>query len=182
MVRSVELCALSSETGFSADRIQSILGTLRGRGVVTILDRRAVLGPRHLASGYLNAARAMIDGKARARDASLEVLRWVAGSHQVGEALHRAGPGEETTDILIAIAPLDWPVGIDREEYPIFVRSKVLFEIELDDIIDETRSIDSGRFGSPEAPSRLGVVVDDDADDLERELSVLEWVATTELR
>ncbi len=182
MVRSVELCALSSETGFPADRVQSILGKLEERGVVTILDRRAVLGPRHLASGYLNAARAMIDGKARARAASLEILRWVAGSHQVAEALLRAGPDGETTDILIAIAPHDWPARIDRNEYPIFIRSEGLPGIEQDDIVDETGSLDPDRFGSPEAPSRLGVPVDDDVGDHERELAVLEWVATTELR
>ena len=182
MSRSVELCALSSETGFSADRIQSILGALEGRGVVTILDRRAVLGPRHLASGYLNAARAIIDGKARARAASLEVLRWVAGSHQVAEALLRAGPDVETTDILIAIASPDWPARIDRNEYPIFVRSEVPIDVGFDDIVDETGSLDPGLFGSPEAPSRIGVALNEGADDNEVELVVLEWVATTELR
>ncbi len=182
MSRSVELCALSSEAGFPADSIQSILVTMEGRGVVTIFDRRAVLGPRHLASGYLNAARAMIDGKARAKAPSLEVLRWVAGSHQVGEALKRAGPDQETTDVLIAIAPNDWPVRIDREEYPIFVRSEVPPGIELDGIVDETGSLDSDRFGSPEAPSRMGVVLNEGVDDNEIELAVLEWVATTELR
>lgn len=182
MSRSVELCAFSSETGFSADRIQSILGTMEGRGVVTIFDRRAVLGPRHLASGYLNAARAIIDGKARARAASLEVLRWVAGSHQVAEALKRAGPDKETTDILIAIAPHDWPVREDREEYPIFVRSEGLPGIEIDGIVDETGSMDIDRFGSPEAPLRIGVTLNEGADDNEIELAVLEWVTTTELR
>ncbi len=182
MVRSIELCALSSKTGFPADRIQSILGKLEGRGVVTIFDRRAVLGPRHLASGYLNAARAMIDGKARARVASLEVLRWVAGSHQVGEALQRVGPGGETTDILIAIAPHDWPARIDRNEYPIFVRSEAPIDVGFDDIVDETGSLDPERFGSSEAPSRIGITLNEGADDNEIELAVLEWVATTELR
>ncbi len=182
MSRSVELCALSSKTGFPADLIQSILGKLEERGVVTIFGRRAVLGPRHLASGYLNAARAILDGKARARAASLEVLRWVAGSHQVAEALLRAGPDGGTTHILIAIAPPDWPARIDRNEYPIFVRSEGLPGIELDGIVDETGSLDPDRFGSPEAPSRIGVPLDEGADDNEIELAVLEWVTTTELR
>ena len=48
----------------------------------------------------------------------MEVLRYVAGSRQVGEGVSLAGPSEKSTVIVIASAPLGWPSEGDGSSLP----------------------------------------------------------------
>ncbi len=118
MERIVTVQLIGCEKPFVEEMLGSLLGHLGKGPVRVIIDRDSVHGPNHLASAFMHAARAILTGRSRARDPSMEVLRWLSGSHQLVEGLKRSSPGPGTDFILICKAPDDWPKEGDGSVLP----------------------------------------------------------------
>jgi hypothetical protein len=69
--------------------------------VITASD--AVHGPMHLSSAVYHALKARSRGTNRARELSIEVLRWMTGSRQVSAALDLSAPKGIGSMILVAV-------------------------------------------------------------------------------
>jgi hypothetical protein len=109
MERTVTVQVMKCVLPFSDGVLRSLLGLSKGDRAQVVMDRDSVFGPSHLASAFMHAARSLLAGRSRARDPSMEVLRWLSGSHQLVEGLERASPGPDTEHILICTAPKGWP-------------------------------------------------------------------------
>ncbi|MGA1819455.1 MAG: hypothetical protein ACMUHU_00445 [Thermoplasmatota archaeon] len=108
------------ETGADLSRkdIQRIIGRLGTDGLPVLMDLDAIFGSIHLASGIMHAARAIFNDEARAREPSIEVLRWLSGSHQVLQGILSVGPGSGTRRLLLSVLPSDWPAKEDASVLP----------------------------------------------------------------
>jgi len=100
---------------FDQSMIKDIL-SLPGEKV--IIDRDSVYSSLHLSSAIMHAARSIASGRSRAKARSMEVLRYVAGSRQVGEGSAKAGPRPGTTHILVVDLPEGWPSEKDGTDLP----------------------------------------------------------------
>lgn len=174
---SVQLLRLRKEWAETA--VRGLLDSIGGDRVIVIIDRDMVFGPSHLSSGFMHAARAIVRGKSRARDPSIEVLRWLSGSHQLVDGTKRASPGKGTEHILICSAPEGWPKEEDGLAMPTIVREE-LFNIELDgcETVPEWTQIPlwGGKRSSKLLP------YDFQGTEKELEMAILEMVAFTDLQ
>ncbi|MCU0799625.1 MAG: hypothetical protein MUC62_08140 [Candidatus Thermoplasmatota archaeon] len=119
MERIVTVQLIRCEVPFVEEMLGSLLEHMGKGAVRVIIDRDTVHGPSHLASAFMHAARAILSGRSRARDPSMEVLRWLSGSHQLVEGLKRASPGPDSHLILICTAPHNWPMEGDGSFLPL---------------------------------------------------------------
>ncbi len=74
-----------------------------------LLDGDSIFGPAHLAAGFMNAGRSIREGRCRAKQPSMEVLRFLGGSRQVSRGAKRVSPGKGAGSVLLAVAPSGWP-------------------------------------------------------------------------
>jgi hypothetical protein len=118
--RQIPLALFKIRKGFEKDFISGILDADRGHDLV-IMDRDSVFSGLHLASSIMHSARSILTGRSRARAHSMEVLRYLAGSRQVGEGSIIAGPSNDTRYILIIGLPTDWPSENDGNSLPEFI-------------------------------------------------------------
>ncbi|MBN1389603.1 MAG: hypothetical protein JXA22_03065 [Candidatus Thermoplasmatota archaeon] len=89
--------------------LRSILGSLDIKGIPVMIDLDTIFSRLHLSLSIMQAARSLQYNEARAREPSIEVLRWISGSHQVSRGMEMAGPGRSTERLLILVLPADWP-------------------------------------------------------------------------
>jgi tRNA threonylcarbamoyladenosine modification (KEOPS) complex Cgi121 subunit len=139
--------------------------------VVTSAD--CVFGPSHVSSAFFHALKAIENKRPRARDPSIEVLRWLTGSRQVQGALDVSrikGKGSRMllmTALKCSMCESPPRVILERWEGP-GIEGLEMIEPEDENI-----------WGGPEAGSCLGL--GDYAEDGRLELAVLEKVASTDL-
>ncbi len=166
--------------------IEDIIGSIRLDCVISLLDAEAVFGPSHVLSGYLHAARAIRRGSDRARERSVEVLRWMGASRQVGEGLRQVGPVEDTRRLLISCVDGNWPGPEDEGTSSkiaviwgsdLNVPAELLEPITLEDVTGP-----EDIWGGRTALGRLGIESWEGIREEEAELAVLERIATAELR
>jgi tRNA threonylcarbamoyladenosine modification (KEOPS) complex Cgi121 subunit len=110
MPREITIYLFRVQNGLDAKAIDNILGSFEPGGPVVLVDRDSVFGPLHLSSSVMMASRSLIDGSGRARDPSIEILRWISGTHQVSKAIETAGAGKETRTLLAVCLPGNWPL------------------------------------------------------------------------
>lgn len=96
----------------------SLSSSIECGGRLLIVDRDAVASEIHLRSSIMQAARSIVEGRSRARDRNMEVLRYLSGSRQVGEGVKWSGPGTDTEFIIAISLPEDWPSEEDARELP----------------------------------------------------------------
>ena len=178
---AVDLYLYRIDGGYDERYVEMILDASAQRGVVTILDAGSVFSSKHLSSAYMHAARAILRGVNRAREHSLEVVRWAAGSRQVGEGLERCGPSPTTRILLLGITSGDWPSEGDDVDDP-EIRSGDPDDLDLGieglvplrvmgiEILEE-------HLGGPESLPRLGLDEHRFVSRDDMELAVLENVA-----
>ncbi len=138
-------------SGSIDDWIECIKDAILEDQTIVIASTRSVHGPEHLAFAIHHAFRAISRGNNRARDASIEVLRWLAGSRQVSKAIEATSPPGPGGDLIIALIGPDidvpprielkiWDGGpiegldpIDPEDHPIWGGDSVkeLYGIEV---------------------------------------------------
>lgn len=70
---------------------------------IHLLDAKAVCGPAHLASALMHARRAKERGRARARDAKVELMTYLVGNRQIARAIEKAGISQKSTGVAMAI-------------------------------------------------------------------------------
>ncbi len=75
--------------------------------VFVLTSSSFILGPNHIASAFYHASKAWINSTARAKDPSIEVLRWLTGSKQVRRALEVSAHGETGSYMLLMTMPND---------------------------------------------------------------------------
>jgi len=134
-----------------------------------IVPSRCVFSSTHILAAVMKASRAFLRKENKARDRSIEVLRWLSGSRQVSTALEilKIEPPE---DIFIVSIPVDMSADEPEiEQGRIEISSNLGLDRLEGDLLwggDDVRSVYSS----------LKDIVD-----AELELAVLEMVALTEL-
>jgi len=118
MARKVLVYPFETGADLSKKDIQWIIGSLDVEGMPVLMDLDAIFSSLHLASGIMHAARSIFNKEARAREPSMEVLRWLSGSHQVSQGIKSVGPGKGTERSLMAVLPPDWPTDKDISDLP----------------------------------------------------------------
>ena len=157
--------------------LKRIISRLPGDRVCVLIDRDSIVSDMHLRSAFMHAARSILTGRCRAKDPSMEVLRYAAGSRQVGEGVTIAGPNEGTEVLIIAMAPSDWPVNGDGDPLPEIIvgdPSRIGYDKEM---LGTIEGID--HWGGVSAARRILSV---DMAGLDPELAVLERIALADMR
>lgn len=97
------------------DWIDDIRDHIQKDITIVIANARSVHGPEHLSFAIHHAFRAISRGNNRARDGSIEVLRWLSGSRQVSKALEATSPPCPGGGLIIALIGPDIvvPPGIE---------------------------------------------------------------------
>ncbi|MBN1538765.1 MAG: hypothetical protein JW939_01365 [Candidatus Thermoplasmatota archaeon] len=149
-----------------------LLGSMNVNGIPVMMDMDSIFNCLHLSSSIMHAARSIFHNEARAREPSIEVLRWLSGSHQVSRGLGHAGPGNTTEKMLLAVLPADWPMEQDTEGLP-EVAEEVWQGVPLTSIIPMDLPVP---YGGIKALRRLGLDVGQYEDHREMEKAVLEAV------
>ncbi|MGA1872981.1 MAG: hypothetical protein ACMUHY_04855 [Thermoplasmatota archaeon] len=177
MARKVRAFTFIVGRGFSADRIKGPLDILGSLGSPVLIDIDSVYSPLHLSSGLMHAARAIYNDEARAREPSIEVLRWLSGSHQVSQGIDISGPSQVTGRLLAVILPDDWPAREDTVSLP-----EIREETWEGEQIEGLGPVDPPfRYGEGEALKKLGIDIKDGSID-EEERAVLENLCLTDLK
>ncbi|MGA1849042.1 MAG: KEOPS complex subunit Cgi121 [Thermoplasmatota archaeon] len=178
MPREIVLYLFRAEKGLDPKEIDQVLDCVDSPGPVVLVDRDSVFGPLHLSSAVMQAARSIIDGSGRARDPSIEVLRWISGTHQVSKAIETAGAGKDTRSLLAVCLPGEWPSIDDaRSLLDVVVHPwETDLPRRLSDLGDELP------YGGRRALKKLGIDLSDDVDDREAEMMVLESICSPSLR
>jgi tRNA threonylcarbamoyladenosine modification (KEOPS) complex Cgi121 subunit len=73
--------------------------------MLQMFDARAVAGPRHVASAFLHAKRALDEGRARLKDLGAAMALYLAGIDQLERALKRVGLSDDTRSFVIVATP-----------------------------------------------------------------------------
>jgi len=178
MERVVAVQLIGCDAPFTDEVLGSLLEHLGKGQVRVIIDRDSVHGPSHLSSAFMHAARAILSGRSRARDPSMEVLRWLSGSHQLVEGLKKASPGPNSRSILICTAPDDWPMEGDGSVLPLI---KVVEggPVGITGLVPIPSGSDVQVWGGMKASKLLEVGSDGTEEQLE--MALLELVAFTDL-
>jgi len=178
MSRGIIVHLFRADNGLDDSSIPEVLDMIRSGGPVVLLNRDSVFSDLHLSSAVMQAARSMIAGSGRARDPSIEVLRWVSGSHQVSRAIEMAGAGKRTRFLLAVCLPGKWPSGDDAHDLlPVLAHR---WEGELPDGLSDPGN--EPVFGGRVALNRLGLVDPGNIDDVEAEKLILEAVCFSSLK
>ena len=144
------------------------------QGPILIFPSRSVYSPTHLISAVTKAWRSVFRKENRAKDASIEVLRWLSGSRQVSTALDimRIDPPET---VMFARLPAEFGK-TDPEGMELSI-SRELIEFSTD--IGLERINGELLWAGPDIRSIYPHLSEDEEEILE--WSVLEMVALTEL-
>lgn len=145
------------------------------------MDAGSVFDVNHLCVSYMHAARALLDGSSRLRDPNMEVLIWISGKRQIGEALAVSGAGRKTRQLICCVNPPDWPKQ-EHIEVPPVIRRGNWSELGVDD--DDIIPVDPPcdvPWGGPNALERLGISTDDKEKDRQL-MALLEFISNTYLR
>lgn len=174
----VPVSLLRTRSGFPKGIMGEILDTFPGRTLV-MMDRDKVCSPLHLSSAIMHAARSILTGRSRAKAPSMEVLRYLAGSRQVGEGASVVGPGPDTEFVLVAILPEGWPSAGDGDGPPTIIVGAPLGILSGSRI--ETVDVSNGTslWGGEGAARRL--LGSDIPDQAALEMAILERVAMADL-
>jgi tRNA threonylcarbamoyladenosine modification (KEOPS) complex Cgi121 subunit len=163
------------ESGKMENWLESISDILQDDDIAVLATRDAVYNSTHVASAFLHASRAIDRNKARARDPSIEILRWLTGSRQVQRALDLSGSPKAGSVILLMVAEGSY-FGNMSSNLP-----TVLEEKWNGPGIEGLKTLDpesENVFGGNNTAELLGIIVNDRYD---MELAVLEMVALTDL-
>ncbi len=118
MARIVRVYPFEAVSPVNRDILISIIDSLGFDEIPLVLDKNSIYNDKHLASGIMHAARALVRGHTRAKDPSMEIIRWIAGVHQVSAGVRMVSPSKETERVLICRLPGDWPNAEDELELP----------------------------------------------------------------
>jgi tRNA threonylcarbamoyladenosine modification (KEOPS) complex Cgi121 subunit len=157
--------------------LRRMISLLPGDRVCVLIDRDSAVSEMHLRSAFMHAARSILAGRSRAKDPSMEVLRYVAGSRQVGEGVTIAGPNEGTEVLIIAMAPSGWPVNGDGDPLTELIMGDLSTIDHEEEMIEIVGGID--HWGGASAARRI---LGADPAGLDPELAVLERIALADLR
>ncbi|MGA1793186.1 MAG: KEOPS complex subunit Cgi121 [Thermoplasmatota archaeon] len=178
MTRSVQVHPFETDTELSGKDIQRIIVGSEVTGLPVLMDLDAIFSRSHLSSGIMHAARSLLNKEARAREPSIEVLRWLSGSHQVSRGIRSAGPGPGTKRLLLAVLPPDWPIKEDVSALP------DITEVRWTGAdMDHLRPLAvPAKYGKDDALRKLGLDPGAFNDNEEKERAVLEMVCLPGLR
>ena len=152
--------------------------SLGGDRTFVLLDGDSIFGPAHLAAGFMNAGRSIREGRCRAKQPSMEVLRFLGGSRQVSGGAKRVSPGKRAGRVLLAVAPSGWPAQEGPTPLP---------EIDVRDwdgpevpglegrVVDEPSEIWGGAKAARVFGLKAGISIE------EMEAAIIEMVATADL-
>jgi hypothetical protein len=178
MPREITIYLFRAEKGLDQEAIDHVLDTIGSPGPVVLVDRDSVFGPLHLSSAVMQAARSIVGGGGRARDPSIEVLRWISGTHQVSRAIESAGAGRETRYLLALCLPNEWP---NEDDPHTLLPTKLLpWMNEFPECLSDPD--DQPAFGGRGALRRLGIPDDGTFNDLEAEKLLLESLCSPSLK
>ena len=178
MTRSVQVYPFETEAELSGKDIQRIIDGSEVTGLPVLMDLDAIFSRLHLSSGILHAARSLLNNEARAREPSIEVLRWLSGSHQVSRGIRSVGPGPGTKRLLIAVLPSDWPIKEDVSDLPHITEVRWI-GADMDPLRPLAVPV---QYGKDKALRKLGLDPDAFNDSQEKEKAVLEMVCLPGLR
>lgn len=113
---------------------------------IHILDAEAVCGPAHLASALIHARRSHERKRARARDAKVEMMLYLAGARQIARAMEIAGLSGRTKAVALAIEgtraaaqkasqALFTKLGLVRDDAALAPSTKKLRRLEVPDMV-----------------------------------------------
>jgi hypothetical protein len=177
MPHPIEIRFFKVRAKFDRTAMKCILSSLPPDMVHVLIDRGSAVSELHIRSAFMHAARSVLAGRCRARDPSMEVLRYVAGSRQVGEGVSLAGPSEASTVIVMASAPRGWPSEGDGSSLP-----------EVRHLGPEAIMADPSYLEPMEGPDHWGGreaaerVLSGEGSGPDPEMAVLEKVAMADLR
>jgi len=178
MPRKVLVYPFEAGADLSKKDIQTIIGRFDAEGLPVLMDLDSIFSRLHLASGIMHAARSLFRDEARARDPSIEVLRWLSGSHQVSQGISLVGPGKGTERLLLAVLPPDWPMDEDVSDLP-----DVLEKEWTGDEMGPLRALGVPvRYGDDNALKALGLDPGAFSEKEEKESAVLEIVCLPGLK
>ncbi|MFW3145552.1 MAG: KEOPS complex subunit Cgi121 [Thermoplasmatota archaeon] len=119
MVSTLRFHTYETGPGWDHRRIAEVAARGPFSADIVVLDPGKLFDPQHLGSALMHAARALLRGQARARDRSIEVLRWLSGAHQVSRGLEVMGPDGDSSQLIMVELPPEWPVEEDSLRFPI---------------------------------------------------------------
>ena len=149
-----------------------VLDAYQGLGRPVIVDPVSLFDISHISFSLMHAARSLIRKQARARDPALEVIRWLAGTHQISSGMDMMCPSAGSRNILVVILPVDWPEDED---------GKNVNDLSLKDTPPEIQGLDPVEripFGGLNALGGLGLE-DTGSAELNRKM-LLEHVSSIE--
>lgn len=159
-------------SGSFPDWLDSIGNAVDDETIIVLAPEDLIHGVEHLSSAIEHARRSISSGRSRARDPSIEVLRYLTGQRQVSRAIEVTrmdDPGHLIFAILIPAAAL-YDCGNDSE-----VRIMSWTGDPLPTLWDDH----AGTWGGEKVRSRLGI--SNRVKDIELREAVLEMVAMTDL-
>jgi hypothetical protein len=174
---SVLLHLFRIPNGYDRSMMDPIMNLFDAGRIVVLASRNSVFDEMHLSSAFMHAARSLIGGTARAREPSIEVLRWLSGSRQVNKALSISSPGKGEEYILAAVTLQEWPIGEDAVSPPMIIHTLPRSYPTFMQPVDPDSKTDW--YGGTEVLSRMGL--GSRSDPSEARKAILEAVALTDL-
>ncbi|MFO8051334.1 MAG: KEOPS complex subunit Cgi121 [Thermoplasmatota archaeon] len=158
---------------YSRSLLNRMIDVIQVKGIPIICDPAAVFDTSHISFALMHASRAILNGRARARDPAMEVMRWLAGAHQISNGSELMAPTPDSLHVLVIVLPAGWP-GPDDGTVPIpaIVRGEHPFVHGLQPLSEPI-------FGGSEALKTLGLESRNDPDTDRKE--VLEHISSLEL-
>jgi len=172
----VEVIPFRIIPGTMEKRLREISDLVDKERLWVLVDADSLFGPSHLVSAISHAMRAIHRGENRARDPSIELLRWLVGARQVSEAIRlTAPPDDEGRALLVIISKSLMKDPCDPDTLKIDIVSWTRRSIKG---LEPSEGSDDV-WGGVKACTRLGIAAP--LDERRAELAVLERVALCDL-
>lgn len=149
-----------------------MLDAYQGLGRPVIIDPFAIFDILHVSFSLMHAARSLFRNRSRARDPAVEVIRCLAGAHQISSSMDMICPSVGSRNVLVLVLPDDWPEEKDgKDVHDLSVNGSPPRISGLDDL-------ENIPFGGRNALERYGLE-DSGSKDMNRKM-ILEHVSAIE--
>lgn len=89
--------------GETLDKINSLKEKNNDKGLIQLMDAKAIAGKKHLEHGIIHAIKSFERGENLAKDLGIEILLRTSGQRQISKAFNILGLKEEKMDIAIVM-------------------------------------------------------------------------------
>jgi kinase binding protein CGI-121 len=116
MSSNLELHCFELKEGWDTAFLSRVLDAYQGLGKPVIIDPFAIFDISHLSFSLMHAARSLVRNRSRARDPAVEVIRCLAGTHQISSSMEIICPSVGSRNVLVLVLPADWPEEKDGKD------------------------------------------------------------------